>query len=845
MTFESPTSEMNGLPYGRIITQVLEVVHDSLAAVIESDANGSSDEDLYLTLRRVSEKLVAEGSVLRSGGDAHVTRGIREPRSRQSAAPDPVVRTWRERLPRISLLCLEAVSRVRRPSIDTRMTNRQRGTVIPSPLALVVEALTDPGHPESAAFAYASARELLCSRFKIALDSSTSPADFHSLDPLEVREIISSFRTYAEHGDPVHSPRRSAVRDFLGHFLGMLGVFNLRFGTLRRTRVGDKGRRDCIEYLREHPFVQTVSTVERLYEFRVDAEHVGVPETEELLNTLFGIPSPIAGASTIFLGGWQFAGQRSLVVNISGPPGSGKTSLALSIAANLAPLGVRCAYLTFEDEEPDAILRRASGLVPSYFRRTSLWLASGTSGWIIPKRFDPGSDREVPLDELSSRFIRPLREFLGSHDARGGRRPAAYPPVIVLDSISPLIRTPKEGQRSSVPDAVENLMRELRAQRWIVLVLSAEGLPADSRLEYLVDTVISLRHAGTESTESKPTRLFQLTKTRMQISRPGAHVLHMSGDSGVRLAPQLPSVLEVCRARRAYLRDYHRRIDTLRPDGDGIGSDGGLEARLVEVPLRSSVVIYGRGSAGKAGLALRILSAPILDVVRRSRREKRHSPGGGWRKPKILVIAFLSPEEHYERIVGQIRLMNVRKVAGWSPEYLTLSAGFLLPEDFLASIRDKIESARLMGRPYSGVLLDGIHNAFLQFPNLQRSDLVWPALYDLLRRFDLTVVTTYSMFGMIGGEGSGRRASDRSDEELLLRGQLPFRHVLAQSADVLLRVEPVPSPTDGEYAIHVESAPGRPFGDHSLAWSTKLRFGPLIRLSRRDQQRSFEFGDQV
>ncbi len=48
--------------------------------------------------------------------------------------------------------------------------------------------------------------------------------------------------------------------------------------------------------------------------------------------------------------------------------------------------------------------------------------------------------------------------------------------------------------------------------------------------------------------------------------------------------------------------------------------------------------------------------------------------------------------------------------------------------------------------PYTGVLIDGMHNVFVQFPVLENEVNFWPQLYNMLRRRPLTVVTTHTEF---------------------------------------------------------------------------------------------------
>ena len=128
-----------------------------------------------------------------------------------------------------------------------------------------------------------------------------------------------------------------------------------------------------------------------------------------------------------------------------------------------------------------------------------------------------------------------------------------------------------------------------------------------------------------------------------------------------------------------------------------------------------------------------------------------------------------------------------------------------------------MDRAQLEGWPYTGVLLDGLHNTFLQFPLLQESPMVWPGLYSLLNRYELTIVTTFTTFTKTHPASSGH---NKDDEELLLKGQLPFLHVLVQATDFLLQVEPrVAAYHDRTFQVTVGSALGQHLPRQAIMWN--------------------------
>jgi hypothetical protein len=188
---------------------------------------------------------------------------------------------------------------------------------------------------------------------------------------------------------------------------------------------------------------------------------------------------------------------------------------------------------------------------------------------------------------------------------------------------------------------------------------------------------------------------------------------------------------------------------------------------------------------------------------------------------------------------------------------LALSPGFLTPEDFVDRVLRKLEEGQLEGQPYTGVLLDGLHNTFMQFPVLQDNPMVWPALYDLLIRYELTIVTTFTTFSdtsptIIGPRSpnsrytqeeiearlaltkrrlhDARRNMSNEDAEIVLKGQAPFLQSLVRGIDFYLHVEPgMDQPRDRSFYITVSSAMGQALPERGIRWDGNThRFGQFV-----------------
>lgn len=810
------------LPYASVAGTVLNVIYRSLETIYESRFNNAPREETLRRLLECANELALEDWAKPPGKkNPHITGDLQR---RTNAG-------GRQKVPRISRLCLEAVAHAGKPSSELP-SETSGGIFVPSPLAIMVEALTVPERPESSAYSFALARAILLEHYKISPPSETSPKGWTELSLSDVQDYIESFRIYATHRDNVHYPKSNSRRVFLAHFLALSGTFVLRFGTVGKERSQrESGEDDCLRFLRARDFLKRSPSESQHYEFRLAPELVDLPDTQEILNTLMGVPIPIPGASTVFFGGLQRSHRDSLVVSVSGAPGTGKTTFALALAATLAPFGTKCMYCTFEDDR-ETLRRRALSLVPSYFRRSTI-LPNREVNWLTTVPLDSTVVDDVK--SFTADYVSKLREQVtsGLH-SRGSPSeglPAIAPFLVVIDSLTNIAGTFFEGKL----DAFVELVRELKKLDCIVLLLSAEEIPHASKLEYLVDTVISLRHEGTENTKMMPFRLFKLQKTRLQMSRPGAHILHLAGDHGFRLSPQLPSQLDSHKTHRYQLPERDAYIDTLRVDTEhrSVDAERDESDHLVRLYPLSRILVHGHGSSGKAAMALRILMSSIRDE---SSGQILRLPE--YRRPRILVVSFLYPEEYYKGTFKKLKSITRRhstRVPAASMDVWALSPSFILPEDFIGRVLLALDKGHLEGLPYTGVLLDGLHNTFLQFPMLQSNDMVWPALYSLLSKYEVTITTTFTTFSKKNSAVSNQRTGD---EEFILKGQLPFLHALVKGTDFLLRVEPrLEQHVNRVFSVTVESAQGQRLRPDALVWN-----GDEYRFEKWDTSKASDDG---
>lgn len=802
------------LPYTDVATSLLDVIYDSLLIIYRTRFDGGREADMNKELVICAQRLMQEKWAKQTTqNNSHVWDGLV-----RGGIPEEKIDGRTLRLPRISRLCLEASEHAHNPAFDSDVES-QRGIFVPSPLAILVNALAFPSQPESVAYSFALARAVLFSHFKIHPPTLTLPAGWTELSISDVQDYVESFRIYTKHRDNVPHSKRNPERVFLAHFLAMNGLYVIRFGTAGKRSLGTKDAQDdCLKFLGSKHFLNSEPDTKVQLEFRIAPGLMDLPDTQEILNSLMGVPVPIAGGATVFFGGLQRSHDNSLVMSVSGSAGTGKTSFALGLAASLAPFGTQCLYCTFE-EDTETLKRRAISLVPEYFRRTTLanldaiWLHSINLGAAKVKNVRHFASEYLPIiKEQLSAVLKPTEMAATSI-------PGVAPVLVVIDSLTTIIESHEtESPEGSQLEDFCAFVRELKDLNCIVLLLSAEGIPQGSRLEYLVDSVVNLRHENIDEAKKKPFRLFRLVKSRLQMSRPGSHIMHLSGERGFRISPQLPSQLDSHKIHKTPLPDFSGVIDTLRVDGKNAYDARQLALlnpetpeRLINIYPRSKILIHGHGSSGKATIALRILMSPSLDA-----KTGKEKPNLAYKRPRILVISFLYPTEYY---VENYRDLSRGMPSESIPELsvMALPPGFTGPEDFVDRVLLEMERGHLEGWPYTGVLLDGLHNTFLQFPALQENPMVWPALYSLLSRHELTIVTTFTTFSKTH---PARARHNQDDEEIILKGQLPFLHVIVQGTDFYLQVEPRdPKQHDRTFHITVESALRQRIPSVALRWN--------------------------
>ena len=682
---------------------------------------------------------------------------------------------------------------------------------LPSPLAILRDCLTISEVPHSEAYSWAACREFLFFQLKCYPSINGASAKGERLfSAVDLQASYESLNRHLEHRDTRKPTDKNISLIVLSHYLAMKGNLFLRFGTddSKKRLSKEKTILARLKYCNERKLYHFENSYPGINpEYSLSKRYTSSIPYNEIFNELWGIPLPIRGFSTIFQGGLKTSQDGSLVVNVSGAPGTGKTSLALAIACSLSGLGTSCIYLSSEENCED-IRMRATSITPSYLKKTSLF-KSDLDSWFGTQKIEIS---ESSIDSFVTDHLKTIRDLI--RDRKNSRpsppsntnTPAICPLIVVIDSITGLLG--KEGNATDYSQ-LEKFISACRELGVIVLLLSGQEIHRTNKLDYLVDTVINLRLTDTSSMTAKPRRVLELLKSRQQSSRPGSHLFHLEGQNSFRISPQLSSQLDERQYLAKLLPNKEGRIHAFNIyDEKGTNQLSDVpKYEILDIYERSQILMHGVGRSGKAALGLKILAMPI---IRNHRLPDRPS--------RVLAISFLYPENYYAdklRTLNHLRKPIYPRLDGAKTETLCFYPGYLSPEDFVNKVTRALETANLEGEPYTGVLLDGIHNVYMQFPALQESDMVWPMLYNILARANLTTVTTFTSFAVEDSVVESKK--ERLDAEK----SRPFLHGLVQASDFFIQIENSKNSAGLKHQVIFRSALDQKTPKEEILWDSE------------------------
>ena len=615
--------------------------------------------------------------------------------------------------------------------------------VLPSPLYIAYRILTAPFMPASKDYALLALKTYLLQSLKLVPDYGelTSNQSFDKIKIHHIKQALEIIHTYAYRKDNFPSP--DALKEgkksqyFLYQLLSMLGYINLRF------KDEDKRTKYCKAKL--------LFSDEKPYELRIHNAVQNLPNIAELSNLIWGNPIPIQGADTVFLGGLQTNKENNLVIGIHGDPGAGKTTFCLSYAISMAPFGVEIKFISNEEKD-NSLKARTIELVSENLRRLDFF-PQPLDTW-----FETAYSNNIKCLEKEMSILK-----FKTNDAESIIKGIPLPPnIVVIDGIHQYFPDDEDGINDKY--RLYNFVNDCRALNMIVILTVSRKWKQLKKLDHLLDVVIDLEYSQTNDLEAKPQRLFTLSKTRNQASRGGTHLFHLSHDDGFKIVPQIPSQMDLRSKTLPRLPSKDIIIDIINSN-DAVNPE--------QLLYRGShILIYGKSSSGKAGFALNIALSP----------EKKH--GEIKTNKRILIISFLYPKKYYSNLKTRIvnRLKNNNPNTDSKIEAMCLYPGYLSPEDLYSKITLKLEQAELEGFPYDAIIIDGLHNITRQFPRISSYDLFWSVLYNALKKRDLTVISTHTLFIIEDADEKKPEANVKINDEDIK----PLLHALVQASDAIV-----------------------------------------------------------
>jgi hypothetical protein len=588
-------------------------------------------------------------------------------------------------------------------------TTRRR----PDVLALTCDALAMPEHPHTRSLVDFA----ICKELRARYGIGDSPSD--------VERLRSSFQELEESFEG--RQRRRIKKDSSPHAHFLVDIVNMS-GHVWRAPDALSFDAYCAGFS-ESPF----GVESRLRDFGLGhwPELFGQPPPfASVIRRVYGLPLGVPGLDEV-LGALQVpfpagAGGGGAITLISGPSGSGRTTLLSAIASALSELGLASRFVS-ADETTAALESRLRGL--SALTPAALW-----SRWL------PASGIEhEPLEVTSAESLAALRTVVlprpegkrKSSKTTAARRGA--PRAVFLDGIAALLDPQARGSKSEA----RGLFGKLRSSGIHVFASCTDSERESFELDRLADNVLKLDFHS-EPNARHTTRVLSVSKTRLQSSQRDRHVLNIGEAGGCWVSPSLHTVnrglhpLDGSNARSFPLpyRDTSRRRSAAPSLRDG-----------------SHVFIHGPGKAGKTSLALACALASSSTAQTEAPSKKR-SVAGRAAPPRTLVISFLDTESHFRRLAS--RALHGDASPSDTLTVWTLYPGHIDAETFVSKVQRHLATADLLGRPFESIVLDGLHSLLLGFPLLRTEPLLWPTLFRLLKARGVRTVSTFSSFDAEG-----------------------------------------------------------------------------------------------
>lgn len=453
---------------------------------------------------------------------------------------------------------------------------------------------------------------------------------------------------------------------------------------------------------------------------------------EFIINRLFGINLHMPGLDFLLDGGLLPPTTAGMTMLIKGRAGTGKTMLALQVAASMAAQGHVAVYLSAE-EDPNLLRERLSYIgyaqtsqdayrqVLKRDGQTLLLLASsaiepGFGSDMIHQLRHVGRGtlllvtlpNRAVLQSRKSRLLGQLSQLLQALPRREGYT------CYVLDSLDAVYEN--GGRR-----LYEEVFNFARHRMSLGLFIAEAPQPEDAPLlqDYLVDMVIKVSYRRRMATFTE--RILEIEKCRTQNHIRGEHMFSIHSGEGITVYPSVQALLSVWRRRI-------RRAQLGVPESWSLDSDFDFDRVLRgDVVQGSTILLSGTPATRKLPLGLAFLASglrarPETQVLLISLREDAAS---------LLRMIHTYPQFH-DLLDSQTAALSPHlTVLHFPPDYFTA-------ERFLHWIQQTLQQLQRSQRVVSRALFSNLSQLGYNSPMFPEERLFIAALIELFKKEDIT-----------------------------------------------------------------------------------------------------------
>ncbi len=700
---------------------------------------------------------------------------------------------------RISSLIMQEILRVQA---------QEKRAILPYPLKIILDFLTIPEYTPSKYIALYGIKYFLFSQFNVIPDSMELILDvetrkkFSFIKTKDIEDLmhkIDQFTILGSRKSPrnLNNPTNNNVEKFLVHYFATTNNLEMRFKKTHTPDENNTNDSDVRKFLnnKENVFFPN----ENVVDWYLPEDIEKIQNLNNFENEIMGLQLPFRGLNSILRGGLHFSFNNSLSMAIHGGPGTGKTSIAIALAGVLAILGIRTYFITVEESEED-LKNKLLKLIPYEFKFNKIFedkhienvSFKSFSKDIMNGLFD-GTDLNDNINIISefihSEIKNKLSEMKDGQITSADTIPMICNKIFIFDGIHDYYNKNQTDNRNEILHKFEEMIRLSKTPNTLLLLTMADTETALKRLDYLVDFVMELKVENFDKPDFFVNKIINFRKARFQAAEYGAFHYSISPNNGFYLVNHFNKYINKQTIMQQKLSDtsevslgfafqsrheiekksqkldiYNKNSLSVKLANSDIGESNinsgkfDFEKRnltynkphnLIRIYKNSSFIIHGVGSGGKAGFALHLALSPFVKTEEFDNLQQKNLTSINIENKNVLIVSFLYPQDYYDAICDRItsyqkecfpKVQNINHYV----EVKNFYAGLLDPHAFLTKILERIERAKLYGRPFDSIIIDGLHNVFVQFPYIENSPLVWSTLIRVLKTYNMSIIFTHT-----------------------------------------------------------------------------------------------------